>query len=58
MTSMAAALAASLPAAPVVKQVSQAPKSVQVPQRMEGVVDVDATRDIESVQLSSLVSAG
>jgi len=53
---MAAALAASLPAAPIVKQVSQAPKSVQVPQRMEGVVDVDAAREIESVQLSSLVS--
>ena len=56
MTSMAAALAASLPAAPVVKKDEGAPQSVKVPQRMEGVVDVDASREVESVQLSSLVS--
>lgn len=57
MTSMAAALAASLPAAPVVKQnTDTSHQAVKVPQRLEGVVDVDASRDIERVQLSSLVS--
>jgi hypothetical protein len=55
MTSMAAALAATLPAAPIAKPVEQTQQAVKVPQRMEGVVDVDASRDVESVQLSSLV---
>ncbi|WWC64947.1 uncharacterized protein I303_107561 [Kwoniella dejecticola CBS 10117] len=60
MTSMAAALAASLPAAisrtatpqPATSSTQQ-PK--QFPQRLEGVVDVEAARDVESVQLNSLV---
>lgn len=61
MTSMAAALAASLPAPSVARptqSISAAPKSTQVPQRMEGVVDVEAAREVESVQLNSLVSEG
>lgn len=61
MTSMAAALAASLPApaaARPTQSISAAPKSTQVPQRMEGVVDVEAAREVESVQLNSLVSKG
>ncbi|WWC98415.1 hypothetical protein V866_005306 [Kwoniella sp. B9012] len=61
MTSMAAALAASLPAAisrtgtpqPASTQQQQQPK--QFPQRLEGVVDVEAAREVESVQLNSLV---
>lgn len=56
MTSMAAALAASLPA-PVVRAPTplQAPKATAVPQRLEGVVDAEAARDVESVKLNSLV---
>ncbi|WVW80707.1 hypothetical protein I302_102693 [Kwoniella bestiolae CBS 10118] len=62
MTSMAAALAASLPAAisrtgtpqpSTTTQQQQQPK--QFPQRLEGVVDVEAAREVESVQLNSLV---
>ncbi|ORY26785.1 hypothetical protein BCR39DRAFT_540206 [Naematelia encephala] len=59
MTSMAAALAASLPQ-PAPVAVAPNPSSlpnggVKVPQRMEGAIDVDASREVESVQLSSLV---
>lgn len=58
MSSMAATLAASLPA----PTIAQKPKdqsgtqSAKVPQRMEGVLDVEAARDVESVNLNSLVS--
>lgn len=58
MTSMAAALAASLPAA-ISRQATPQPAAQQpskVPQRLEGVVDVEATREVENVSLSSLVS--
>jgi hypothetical protein len=57
MTSMAAALAASLPApvAPTPAQQS-APKATSVPQRLEGVIDPEAAREVESVKLNSLVS--
>lgn len=58
MTSMAAALAASLPAA-ISRQVTPLPAAQQpskVPQRLEGVVDVEAAREVENVSLSSLVS--
>lgn len=58
MTSMAAALAASLPAA-VSTQATPQPAAQQpskVPQRLEGVVDVEAAREVENVSLSSLVS--
>ncbi|WVF67812.1 hypothetical protein IAT40_002573 [Kwoniella sp. CBS 6097] len=59
MTSMAAALAASLPAA-VSRQATPQPSSAAqpakvFPQRLEGVVDVEGAREVESVQLSSLV---
>jgi hypothetical protein len=56
MTSMAAALAASLPAAivptPVKNVVSGGAK---VPARMEGVVDVEGNKEVESVRINSLV---
>ena len=52
--SMAAALAASLPA-PVAPQVEFQPQVTKVPQRLEGVVDPEALRDVESVSLNSLV---
>lgn len=52
--SMAAALAASLPA-PVVPQAESQPQVTKVPQRLEGVVDPEALRDVESVSLNSLV---
>lgn len=57
MASMAATLAASLPA-PVVqaKPAVQASQSAKVPQRMEGVLDVEAAREVESVNMNSLVS--
>ncbi|WWD20919.1 hypothetical protein CI109_105397 [Kwoniella shandongensis] len=67
MTSMAAALAASLPAATSVRQsnntanqtssagASAANNATKVPQRLEGVVDVEAGREVESVSLNSLV---
>ncbi|RSH87158.1 hypothetical protein EHS25_003649 [Saitozyma podzolica] len=56
MTSMAAALAASLPA-PTQQRVAtpQPAAPTKVPQRMEGVVDVEAAREVETVQLNSLV---
>lgn len=57
MASMAATLAASLPA-PVLAQKpkeSSSTQSAKVPQRMEGVLDVEATREVESVNLNSLV---
>ena len=52
--SMAAALAASLPA-PVIPQAEAQPQVTKVPQRLEGVVDPEALRDVESVSLNSLV---
>jgi hypothetical protein len=52
--SMAAALAASLPA-PVVQQAEAQPQVTKVPQRLEGVVDPEALRDVESVSLNALV---
>ncbi|KAL7420943.1 hypothetical protein Q5752_004897 [Cryptotrichosporon argae] len=52
MTSMAAALAASLPA-PVVEPVAPPPQA-KIPTRMEGFLDVEAARDVDAVQLSSL----
>lgn len=55
---MAAALAASLPAA-ISRQATPQPAAQQpskVPQRLEGVVDVEAAREVENVSLSSLVS--
>lgn len=52
---MAAALAAKLPAPAPVQQSAPQPQATKVPQRMEGVVDPEATREVESVQLSSLV---
>jgi translation initiation factor 3 subunit H len=56
MTSMAATLAASLPALPAAKSAAPAtPAPAKVPQRMEGVVDPEALRDVESIQLNSLV---
>jgi hypothetical protein len=56
MSSMAATLAASLPSLPAAKIATpQAPAPAKVPQRMEGVVDPEASRDIESIQLNSLV---
>jgi translation initiation factor 3 subunit H len=55
---MAAALAASLPA-PTQQRVAtpQPAAPTKVPQRMEGVVDVEAAREVETVQLNSLVRA-
>jgi hypothetical protein len=55
---MAAALAASLPA-PTQQRVAtpQPAAPTKVPQRMEGVVDVEAAREVETVQLNSLVCA-
>ncbi len=61
MTSMAAALAASLPA-PVVPTLkpenndARAGSSVHVPQRMEGLIDPEGVKPIERVALGSLVS--
>jgi translation initiation factor 3 subunit H len=52
--SMAAALAASLPA-PVIPQAEAQPQVTKVPQRLEGVVDPEALRDVESVSLNALV---
>lgn len=52
---MAAALAAKLPAPAPVQQSAPQPQVTKVPQRMEGVVDPEATREVESVQASSLV---
>ncbi|WVO13668.1 hypothetical protein L204_101289 [Cryptococcus depauperatus] len=57
MASMAATLAASLPTA-VSRQVTSPPAPPQpsnVPQRLEGVVDVEAAKEVETVQLNSLV---
>lgn len=58
MTSMAAALAASLPQvlpnAPKIDPLANVP--TKVPQRMEGVVDAEALREVESLGISSLVS--
>lgn len=51
---MAAALAASLPA-PVLPQADAQPQVTKVPQRLEGVVDPEALRDVESVSLNALV---
>lgn len=63
MTSMAATLAASLPrlpVAPIPQPVTQpnGPSSTKVPQRMEGVVDVEGAKEVETVNLNSLVSPG
>ncbi|WVQ81548.1 hypothetical protein IAT38_003672 [Cryptococcus sp. DSM 104549] len=58
MASYLNALGSSLPAAvsrQATPQPAAAPTSVKVPQRLEGVVDVEAAREIESVQLNSLV---
>lgn len=55
MTSMAAAIAASLPAQ-VTPEPTPAPAPAKVPARMEGFLDVEASRDVESVKLNSLVS--
>jgi hypothetical protein len=51
---MAAALAASLPA-PVLPQADAQPQVTKVPQRLEGVVDPEALRNVESVSLNALV---
>lgn len=60
MASMAATLAASLPRPPLVPVAqpnqSNGPSTTKVPQRMEGVVDVEGTKEVESVNLNSLVS--
>ena len=61
-TSMAAAIAASLPTVPTpAQQQKQSEKagqnaSVQVPQRMEGLIDPEGLKGVDSVALSSLVS--
>ncbi|KAK4683438.1 translation initiation factor 3 subunit H, partial [Tremellales sp. Uapishka_1] len=58
MTSMAAALAASLPTPvvpQVVKNVVNSALGSKVPARMEGVVDVEGLREVETVQLNALV---
>lgn len=55
MTSMAAAIAASLPAQ-ATPEPAPAPAPAKVPARMEGFLDVEASRDVESVKLNSLVS--
>ena len=52
--SMAATLAASLPA-PVLPTAAPQPQVTKVPQRLEGVVDPEALRDVESVKLNALV---
>ncbi|TYJ56826.1 hypothetical protein B9479_002436 [Cryptococcus floricola] len=57
MTSMAAALAASLPSA-ASRQTTPLPQkeaASKVPQKLEGAVDAEALREVESVQLNSLV---
>lgn len=54
-TSMAATLAASLPA-PVLPSSAPQPQVTKVPQRLEGVVDPEALRDVESVKLNALVN--
>lgn len=51
---MAAALAASLPA-PVLPTAPVEPQITKVPQRLEGFVDPEAQRDVESIKLNSLV---
>jgi translation initiation factor 3 subunit H len=58
MTSMAATLAASLPAPTITQKQKEQnfTQSAKVPQRMEGVLDVEAAREVESVNLNSLVS--
>ncbi|BEI95280.1 hypothetical protein CcaverHIS631_0102290 [Cutaneotrichosporon cavernicola] len=53
MTSMAAAIAASLPAQ-VAPTPAPAPAPAKVPARMEGFLDVEAAREVESVKLNSL----
>lgn len=53
-TSMAAALAASLPA-PVLPTAPVEPQTTKVPQRLEGFVDPEAQRNVESIKLNSLV---
>ena len=67
MTSMAAAIAATLPAAIVPSAIQKAAEAaahknaagggagVQVPQRMEGLIEVEGAQGIESVAWSSLV---
>ena len=54
---MAAALAASLPAPvqAILPTAQTAPTPTKVPQRLEGVVDAEAARDVEAVSLNSLV---
>lgn len=54
MTSMAAAIAASLPAQ-VAPTAAPTPAPAKVPARMEGFLDVEAARDIDAVNLNSLV---
>ncbi len=63
MTTMAATLAASLPRAPVgpvppLAAQTNGPSTTKVPQRMEGVLDVEGAREVESINLNSLVSRG
>jgi hypothetical protein len=53
--SMAAALAASLPA-PVAPQAESQPQVTKVPQRLEGVVDPEALRDVIRVHLTGVES--
>lgn len=55
MTSMAAAIAASLPAVQAAPTPAPAPAPAKVPARMEGFLDVEAAREVESVKLNSLV---
>lgn len=66
MTSMAAAIAATLPAAIVPSAIQKAAQeaaaknasnsaTAQVPQRMEGLIDVEGARGVDSVALGSLV---
>ncbi len=60
MTSMAATLAASLARLPVATlpqpaSIPNGPRSIKVPQRMEGVVDVEGAKEVESINLNSLV---
>jgi hypothetical protein len=56
MTSMAAAIAASLPAQAAPSPTpAPAPATAKVPARMEGFLDADGAREVESVKLNSLV---
>lgn len=58
MTSMAAALAASLPQVVPQAQQQQQQREAQaarVPARLEGLLDVEAAVEVESVKLNSLV---